>query len=201
VSILSRTALRPARPYIAAEARARASWYAATTAVRLSILQVGTFILAAWGAASLVASLIWPEQVVVAPAFFAWSKVWFLVIAIAVIVGIFRRRRLERVNFYNVLIENGPTEFAAILRKRAFVPPKSLWHRPKRPISTAPSLKRPNASEAGRLLEDNGILTCPNGHPLNGRSLFAAEFSMSRRPAPRNLVCARCLKPVFPPVP
>jgi hypothetical protein len=99
-----------------------------------------------------------------------------------------------------VVIEGGPAEFAAMLRKRAFVPPKSLWHRPKRPIPAAPSLKRPNASQAGRLLEDEGILTCPNGHPVNGRSLFIAECDPLRRPPPRNLVCARCLKPVFPPM-
>jgi hypothetical protein len=190
----------PARPYVAAEARRHAAWCAATTTIRLSTVQVVTLIFAIWCTVSLIAVLIWPDRVVVPPAFFWWSKVWFLVIAVAVIMGIFRRRRVERVNFYNVLIEAGPAEFATMLRKRAFVPPIA-WRRPERPVSPAPSFTRPNASEAGRMLEDEGILTCPNGHPVNGRSLLIrTDADVLRRPPPRNLVCARCLKPLLPPL-
>ena len=181
----------PARAYVAAEARKRAAWWAATTMTRMSLKQIGGVIFGLWFTYLTVKALIWPNPLLDWPLVFWWSKVWFLVIAVFGVLGILRRRRLERVNFYNSLIDAGPEEFALMLRKRHLVP------RPRKaPKETDPrGLWRPDATQTGRALEEGGIRTCLNGHPLNGRSVFVTEYDLSKKP-PIEVLCARCLGPI-----
>jgi hypothetical protein len=159
----------PSQPYVAAEARKRSAWWTATTMVRLSRGDIGYLIFSLWICVLSVKALIFPNPVLDWPYIWWWAKAWVILGAVLEVSHRLGRRRWERVRVYNTLLSSGPAEFSTMLRKRPLVP---RWYR----------------GTINARLDDEGVTTCPSGHPVAGSLVRIA-------PDPQligKLVCARC---------
>jgi hypothetical protein len=179
----------PARPYLQAEVRKRTAWWAATTASKMSPYSRGVLVFEMWIVAIGVRSIIWPNPVMDFPFIWLWSKIPITLFAALRVVFAFRRMRVDRVRFYNTLIDAGPEEFAMTLRKALRVP--RLFGE----SSTEAKLGRLPTRGTSHHLEVQNVRTCPNGHPVNGGSLLVSDYDFDKRP-PRSLLCGRCLSPL-----
>jgi hypothetical protein len=137
--------------------------------VRLSREDIGYLIFALWLGAFSAKALIFPDPVGDFP-FIGWPpKVCFLIGAVLEVSHRLGRRRWERVRVYNTLLNSGPTEFSLMLRKRPLVP---RWYR----------------GTINAKLDDEGVTTCPSGHPVAGSLVRVVSDSRLLG----KLVCAPC---------
>ncbi|WP_146102171.1 hypothetical protein [Nocardia nova] len=179
----------PASPYLQAERRKRAAWWAAAKASQMSPESRGELIFELWLVVVAVLSIIWPADALIP----LWAVVVIGVFAGLRVLMTFRRMRIDRVQFYNTLIDSGPDEFAMMLRKRAGVP------RLFGTYSEDEKLERLSTRATSHELERAKVRTCPNGHPVTGGSLFVSDYDPERDPS-RSLLCGRCLAPLPAPL-
>lgn len=179
----------PARPYLEAERRKRTAWWAATNASKMSTYSRLFLAWEVWILVAAVGSIIWPP-VLSGDRYFAWWMTLPLgLIAALRIPMAFRRMRVDRVRFYNSLIDAGPEEFAASLRKGLGMPRLFGKHKEDAKLGRLPT------RSTSHYLEVENTRTCPNGHPVSGGSLLVSDYDLHKTP-PRSLLCGRCLSPL-----
>jgi hypothetical protein len=181
----------PARPYLQAEAREITAWWAATNSTRLSLAAIALVIFELWLVVVAVMSIIWPAPEAMGnfPLVQWWATVPIGTFSLLRLLMAARRRRADRVRFYNTLIESGPEEFKTALKKRFRVPALGS------DFSEDEALKRPGPRATGHHLEVEKIRTCPNGHPVTGGNLYFSDWDIDNEP-PRWLLCGRCGVPL-----
>lgn len=184
----------PARAYLQAEVRGITTWWAAINATRLSWAARGLIIFELWLTVNAVVAIVWwikwPEQLESLGSF-PPAQWWFNAtlgsFALLRLLYAARRRRVERVRFYNALIESGPDEFKLALRKRFRVPALGMGV----DFRQGQALERPPPRATGHQLEAQKIRTCPNGHPITGANVYFSDYNFDNDP-PRSLLCGRC---------